>query len=188
MSSRLDRTVAFPALAAALLVLGVQVVLQLVSLLLTAVTFTSNAPGGYLVSLGLGYLSSVVLRWLPFVLGVFLTLWFLVPLAAGLRLWPVILRSILATAGGALILFLVSLLAGLFSGMSVSEGRVFGWGSAILGSVASGFDSGFGYALFTALSAAVGLLPLTVLAGVLVWLRLREHPGDSARPGASGEV
>jgi hypothetical protein len=188
-ATRPTRQRAVVALTAALLVLGAQVVLQLLSTLLSTAVFGLSAPGDFLLSYAFpSYLFSVALGWLPFVVGVFLVLWLLAPIASGLRLGQVLVRSLLAVAGGTVIVFGAYLGTGLFSQISSSEGMVFGWASAIVGSLVAGMDSAFGYALYNALSNAISLVPLTVLAGVLVWVWPRARSVEHADAEVGAEV
>lgn len=187
--SRPSRTTAISAFAVALFVLGAQVILQLLSMLLTATVYASSAPGDFLFHLAFpSYLFSVILSWLPFIVGVFLTLWLLVPIVSELHLGQALVRSLLALAGGTVAVFVAYLGAGLFSQVSSSEGMVFGWAAAVIGSMVSGLDSVLGYAAYNALGNALGLGPLTVLAGLLVWARLRERTTQGTHPAPTADV
>lgn len=177
------------AAAAALIVLGTQIVLQLLSTLVAVATFISNQQDQYLSSVAFpSYLYSLILDSLPFVIGVFLSLWLLAPVAAELRLAHVITRSLLGVAAGALVVFLVYLIGGLLGQISSSEGMVFGWAAAAFGSLVATFGSALNYALYRALSTSIAMIPLTVLAGVLLWLWLREHPAKHPVAGLIDEV
>lgn len=169
--------------------LGTQIVLQLLSTLVTVATFVSNQPDQYLSGFAFPtYLYSLVLDSLPFVIGVFLSLWLLAPVAAELHIGHVVTRSLLAVVGGAVIVFLVYFGGGLLGQISSSEGRVFGWAAAVFGSIVSTFGSALSYALFRALSTAISMIPLTVLAGVLLWVWLRSHPAKHPVAGLIDEV
>ena len=186
---RPTRNGAVVALAVAVVVLGAQVILHLLSTLLTATVYASSGPGDFLLNIALpSYLVSVILSWLPVVIGVFLTLWLLAPISSGLRLGQVLGRSLLAVAGATVVVFLAYLGAGLLSQVSSSEGMVFGWASAIIGSVVSGMSSLFGYTIFNALNSAIGLGPLILLACLLVWAWMRERPAQGVTPAPTAEV
>lgn len=118
---------------------------------------------------------------LPFSIGVFLCFWQLAPIAPKLRLAHVVTRSILATLGGGLLLWLVFVVAqtitGLFSSSPGGTLQVF----ASLGPDALA-------ALFGALSAIVGYSPSVALSGILLWGWLQRHPHSRAVHGALDEV
>lgn len=175
------------ATVAALIVLGVQIVLQLLNAMLWS---------GLIVAQGQGNASNVFLAnvWnlalgsLPFVIGVFLSLWLLAPVAAELHIGHVITRSLLAVLMGAVVIFLVQFSTGLLGQVSDSQGLVFGWASAVFGSVVSSFGSALSNAVLSALGTAISMIPLTVLAGVLLWVWLREHPVKHPVAGLIDEV
>ena len=173
------------AAAAALMVLGTQIVLQLLSTLLYAGVIVAQRSQAEMVSAGLW---AFVLGSLPFVIGVFLSLWLLAPIAAELHIAHVITRSLLAVAAGAVVVFLVYLSGGLLSQVSSSEGMVFGWAYAVFGSLVSTFGSALSNAVYGALGTAINLIPLTVLAGVLLWVWLRGHPAKHPVAGLIDEV
>lgn len=173
------------AAAAALIVLGTQVVLQLLSTLLHLGVIVTQGNQSELLSVSLW---GFVLGPLPFVIGVFLSLWLLAPVAAELHIAHVITRSLLAVAVGAVVVFLVHLSGGLLGQVSSSEGMVFGWAAAAFGSVVSTFGSALGNAVYGALGMAINLVPLSVLAGVLLWVWLRNHPAKHPVAGLIDEV
>jgi hypothetical protein len=161
----------------ALIVLGTQVVQQLLSTALYAgMALTQGNDQTYLTQLFPAYLWALVLGILPFAIGVFLCLWLLAPIAAELHIAHVITRSLLAVAAGALVVFLIQLLESLFRNYDKSAGLTFGWAQGFFTTVTSNADWAFSNALFTALSTAISLIPLTILAGVLLWVWLRAHP------------
>jgi hypothetical protein len=101
---------------------------------------------------------------LPFTVGYFVALWVIAPITHELRVGHVITRSILATGVGATLWF-VSL--GVIATISfVSIGAV--------GEIAPQL----GYALVSALTALITLLPLGVLGGVLQWVWRTGHPSE----------
>ena len=173
------------AAAVALMVLGVQIVQNILSTLLYLDLYIRqvNQPEWLFVGLWGFVLSS-----LPFVIGVFLSLWLLAPIAAELHIGHVITRSLLAVAVGTAVVFLVHLFGGLLGQISSSEGMVFGWAAAVFGSVVSTFGSALSNAVHNALGLAINLAPLTVLAGVLLWVWLRSHPAKHPVAGLIDEV
>lgn len=173
------------AAAVALVVLATQVAQQLLSALLYWDVVFAQGNQSEMLSVSLW---SFVLGPLPFVIGVFLSLWLLAPVAAELHIAHVITRSLLAVAAGAAVVFLVYLLGGLLGQISSSEGMVFGWAAAVFGSVVSTFGSALSNAVHGALGMAINLAPLTVLAGVLLWVWLRSHPAKHPVAGLIDEV
>jgi len=109
---------------------------------------------------------------LPLSVGVFLSLWQLAPIGAELRLAHVLTRALLAAGIGAALVAFVWLVVGgveaaarLFD-PDASEFALFAIGSAAFSGVQR------------AGLAFVGTTPLILLAGVLLWLWLREHSRD----------
>jgi hypothetical protein len=102
---------------------------------------------------------------LPVAIGVFLAFWFIVPLTADLRIAPVLLRSLIA-AGVAAVVTLVFTSVFAAGGAFTSAGAPFGE------SFPRGMD--VAYAVFgtvqTVLDTLIGIIPLVLLVGVLVWL------------------
>ena len=177
------------AAAATLIVLGAEVVQQL----LTTAAYAGLALGqsnsqDVLPVLFPAYLWGLVLGVLPFVIGVFLSLWLLAPVAAELHIAHVITRSLLAVAVGGLVVFLVQLLASLFRNFDSSAGQVFGLASGFFHTVSANADWAFSNSLYLALSTAISLIPLTVLAGVLLWVWLQTHPAKHPVSGLVDEV
>ena len=175
------------AAAAALIVLGAEVVQQV----LTTAAYAGLALGqsnsqDVLPALFPTYLWGLVLGVLPFVVGVFLSLWLLAPVAAELHIAHVITRSLLAVAAGGLIVFLVQLLGSLFRSFDSSAGQVFGWAAGFFTTVSS--NEQWAFSIYTALSTAISLIPLTVLAGVLLWVWLQAHPAKHPVSGLIDEV
>ncbi len=173
------------AASAALIILGTYVVQRLLSSLLYAgVMISQGAVDGLFPSFLLG----TVLGVLPFVIGVFLSLWLLAPVAAELHIAHVITRSLLAAACGAVIVFVVTLLESLFSHYDVSSGQVFGWAFGLFSTVSASAGWAFSNALFGALNLAISLAPITILACVLLWIWLRAHPAKHPVAGLIDEV
>ena len=173
------------AATAALIVLGVQVAQQILSALVYGglmIAQGATAGGAFAVVWG------IVFGSLPFVIGVFLSLWLLAPVAAELRLAHVITRSLLAAAVGAVVVFIVMAIGSLFSNFDESAGLVFGWASGLVSTVSSNVGWALSNAVLGALGTAITLIPLTVLAGVLLWIWLREHPAKHPVAGLIDEV
>lgn len=174
---------------AAAIVLGVQFVERLMSSLLDlSVFFTQSSAMDTISSYFSVYLWGMALTFAMFAVGFFLCLWLLTPIAAELRLSAVIGRSLLATVAGAAVLFVTNLLWSLFSGFDESAGLVFGWAYGALATATSNFGWATSQSIYTALGTAISVVPLTVLAGILVWLWLRAHPVSLHAVGDTGEV
>lgn len=177
------------AAAAALIVLGTRVVLQLLTTAVDAgLALTQSNSSQVLSQLFPYYAWGLVLGILPFAIGVFLCLWLLAPIAAELHIAHVITRSLLAAAAGAVVVFLVQLLGSLFQNFDDSAGRVFGWAQGFFTTVSSNAGWAFSTSLYSALSTAINLIPLTVLAGVLLWVWLRAHPAKHEVSGLIDQV
>jgi len=119
--------------------------------------------------------------------GVFAILWLFAPLTAALRLGGVITRSLLAVAGGAILMLLVTFAIGMQSWLAGAN-----FFSNSLGPAADSFARDGGTAFLAALSStlgqAVNVLPLTVLAVVLTWSWLVRHPAYQAERADAVEV
>lgn len=101
---------------------------------------------------------------LPFTVGYFLALWVIAPITHELRVGHVITRSMLATGVGATLWFVTLGLIGAITMMSIGAP----------GEIAPQL----GYALASALTALITLLPLGVLGGVLQWVWRTGHPSE----------
>jgi hypothetical protein len=126
-------------------------------------------------------LARMLLTCLPFVIGYFLGLWLVAPIAEELRVGHVITRAVLATGIGATLWFIAVAVAGVILVMVPSLGDL----------AISGFASvpvQLGYALEDALSGFIGLLPLGVLSGVLLWLWRKDHAPRHPLSGLIDEV
>lgn len=177
------RATAEAAVAAAgvLAVLVVQRILfTLVSLIGYAGTDLGDAGSLYDLSLYLGgLLQETLVRLLPFALGVFLVLRFVVPVEPGMRLSRVVLGGLLATVAGMLAVIVVAVLLA-FAG-AVTGLNFFGFSFPDLGGA---FRSAW-YAVLQGVTGAFGIAvanaPLVVLAALLLreWRR-------APRGGAGG--
>ena len=87
-----------------------------------------------------------------------------------------------------MIVFLVQLVGMLFQSFDRSAGLVFGWASGFFSTLSSNADWAFSNSLYVALSTAINLIPLTVLAGVLLWIWLRAHPAKHEVSGLIDQV
>lgn len=117
---------------------------------------------------------------LPFVLGVFVGLWLLAPLSHELGVRFVVTRSALAAAAGGLMMIVVNVVIGLVDAVS---------GLSVSGT----FDEAqFGQAMIGAGSSAMRALilytPMVVLAGIVLWIWLRDHPREYDVSGLIDEV
>jgi len=189
LSKNLRRRGALPAFLTALgtgLFLTVQSLLgALVSLIgvqqatngLYELDYTSVAIQGALVSL--------LVTALPFVFGMFVSLWILAPIADELALRFVIARGILAGVIGSLLVFITSIvlvLVGVFDASGSFITATFPWPSV---------ESGLADLLMSlsmALSYLVHLLPVVILAAVLLWHWLRTHDREHSVSGILDEV
>lgn len=121
----------------------------------------------------LGLFSGIFTNIFPFAVGVFLCLWLLTPLTVDQRAGRVIKRSLLAAAAGTVVIFVTSLFFALLSSVNESQGLVYGWVSAGLTSAAGNMGWAAINAIYSAGTSLIYVTPLTTLACLLVWLRLR---------------
>lgn len=119
--------------------------------------------------------------------GVFAILWLFAPLSADLRLGGVIARSLLAVAGGAVLMFLVAFFIGMQSWLASANFFSNSFGPAADSFFRDGGNS-FLVAISSTLGEAVNVLPLTVLAVVLTWSWLVRHPAYQAEEARTVEV
>src|SRR5690554_179338 len=127
----------------------------------------------------------VLSHYLPFSLGVFVTLWLLAPVAADTSLASVIKRSVLAAGVGAVVVVLVRAAvssAGAFSGVGSFFGNSFPSlpYDSVLWALGHGIQAGLG--------SFVQLLPLVMLLVVLSWMWLAKHPSRHAVSAGAVEV
>lgn len=189
MSGRFSSGSALSAVAVALIVFAASIVLRLLSTIVSAIMFGAQSTGLYdLTPLSPMYWWGFLVGPLPFVIGVFLSLWLALPIAAKQSIARVIGTSLLAVAAGAVVIFAVALAGSLLGNFDESAGRVYGWVSGLFSSVSTNADWVVVQALYSAVSLAISLIPLTVLAGVLVWIRLRERSAESVTAGPAAEV
>jgi hypothetical protein len=170
-------------LVAAVMAAGVGVVIFLQRVLQDTLNSLS-VPGSPMSLFAAAWIelgSTLLLVALPFAVGVFLSLWQLAPIASELRLFHVITRALLAAVNGAGVVFVVTVIASvvLTVGDWFPAGTGFA-GTSLLRSLTGALQAGLG----TLASAA----PLVVLAGILLWLWLAEHPSKHAVSGMLDEV
>ncbi|CAN5495355.1 hypothetical protein BH10ACT7_BH10ACT7_24500 [soil metagenome] len=132
-------------------------------------------------------LRDAFLTGIPFALGFFISLWIIAPIAEELRIGHVITRAVLATGVGSSVLFVVLAI------MAIAGAFTFGQPMFGNSFQPPGFDTtyvltGLSGALQGALLAFVGLLPLGVLAGVLLWLWRKDNPPKKPLAGLIDEV
>ena len=121
------------------------------------------------------FVESFVSVTLPYALGVFLSLWLIAPLAGELSVRFVIMRGLLASAVGSVLVLIVAI------------------GTGFVTMIGFGFDiRGFAHSVIVAIGTAVNLFiyttPVVVLAAVLLWLWLREHPREYEVSGLIDEL
>jgi hypothetical protein len=165
------------ALAAAVTAVGLGVFIVIKDLALNAVSLFGIPPeqlGDYswLNYFGLGVLTSVV----PFVIGFFLSLWVVAPVAEALGLGHVISRSALAVGIGSTLAFIVRAIANIVS--SITFDRPFLADSFPELGFGPGIPDLLGQALQGGLVLFISLLPLGVLAGILLWHWRTAHPPE----------
>jgi hypothetical protein len=105
-----------PALVSAALVAAIIFVQQIIGFLFGNLPWqvaggSSQAAASGLQALG----ASLITYTLPFAIGVFASLWLLAPVRAGMRLWPLVGRGLLASLAGAVAVLIVNVLTGLAS-------------------------------------------------------------------------
>lgn len=119
---------------------------------------------------GYGFLTGV----LPFVIGFFLSLWIVGPIAEALGLGHVITRAVLAAGIGATLAFVVRAVANILT--SIAFDRPLLSGSFPLVDFGMGIPGLLGEALKAALVLFITMLPVAVLACVLLWHWRKANP------------
>lgn len=162
------------AAAVAVILVGQSLLREGTGFLLLPLTFTPS-PDVQMSMSRIDWLPTYLAVYLPFAIGFFLSLWLVAPMAEELRIGHVITRAILATGIGATLVFVVGSVLGIIASLS---------GLPIIPSQGEApIPQQLGYALYSALSLLITLLPLGVLAGVLLWHWRRTHPVDYAIEG-----
>jgi hypothetical protein len=132
-------------------------------------------------------LTSALMTSLPFVIGVFLSLWLIAPIGADLHIMHVVMRSGLAAGVGATVVFVVTAIIAVFSRIALA-GTLFGNSFPSPSYDANSLPQELGYLLEGALSGFIAQAPVVVLAGVFLWIWLRQHPVRHAVAGLVDEV
>jgi ABC-type phosphate transport system permease subunit len=123
---------------------------------------------------------------LPLVVGFFLSIWLLAPIASELRLFHVIMRSVLATGVGMTLSFIATAIVSSLRALSF-DGGLFG-ASFPTPFIEGGVAAVLAQSLASSLSGLVAVLPLGILAGVLAWVWLTAHPPKHQVSGMLDEV
>lgn len=180
-----------PALLVAATIVGIQVAQGILSTILYLPLSSRQIPetgANSMLEIFPGMLSGIVTSLLPFAVGVFLCLWLLTPITADRRAMSVIKRSLLAAVAGTVVLFLTSFLFALLGSVNTSDGLVYGWASAGLTSAGGSMGWAATNAMYSAGTSLIYVTPLTILSGLLVWLRLRTRWGEPAKTDGMVEV
>ena len=172
---------------AAAVVLVTHTVLYVLNFLLNAGIMLAQDSGDGMLPL-LVFVSLFGVQLLSFVAGMFLCLWFLTPITAGLRLVQVVGRSLLAALAGGLAWFLIQLVLSLTENFDRSAALAFGWVSGLESTVSSNASWLFSNLVYSSLSTVVSFIPLTVLACVAAWAWLRERQLPPMVTDLHGEV
>jgi hypothetical protein len=161
------------ALASGLVVLAVSLVQNVLNALIGQLAFvgSSGVPAWQWWGSYAGQFATVAV---PLAVGVVLGFWFIAPIGPDLHVAHVITRSLLATAVGAVLVFLTVLLAS--ATPLVTSGLM---GQIRLGQIAGEqFLQSLGIALTTAGSQFLAVAPLVILVGVLQRMWLERHPSE----------
>lgn len=183
MRTALRRRGAVPALLAATGVLAALLVQGVLLGLINTMTLAGmpGAPSslGYLWA---GQLQGALTNALPLAVGVLLSLWLLAPIVPELRLVHVVLRALLATAVGALLVVAVAVIVGFLGSLAGLN-----FFSASFPDLAGPLRSSW----FAVLQGVTGAFrafvvnsPIVVLAAVLLWGWPRRHPLPHEAAGA----
>jgi len=152
------------------------------------VPYLSSEQGPYVLSpFGPSLWPNAVLA-LAFGLGFFVSLWLVAPIAEELRIGHVITRAVLATGVGSTVVFIVFAVLGMVGAFSPSGGSLAGFEFPWPQFSGDSAVVGLGRALETGLQTLVGMLPLGVLAGVLLWLWRKDHPPKHPLAGYIDEI
>jgi len=122
-------------------------------------------------ALGFAFLTTT----LPFVIGFFLSLWFVAPIAEKLGIGHVITRSVLATGIGATLWFIVNSVVQIILAIGFDR-PIFSNSFPQLQYVGPDVPSLMAWSLQGSLLAFVTILPLGVLAGILLWHWRKANP------------
>lgn len=129
--------------------------------------------------------TAIALVVLPVVLGIILSLWLLAPIAAELRLFHVIMRSVLAVGIGSTLAFIEF---AVISVIRVLGGIAYSLPISIVLPQGANVPDVLGSSLGNALNGFSAMLPIGILAGVIAWIWLAAHPPRHAVSGMLDEV
>jgi len=133
-------------------------------------------------------LQGSLLTSLPFAIGVFLMLWQVAPIGPDLRFAHVVTRSVLAAAGGVLVVAFVVVLVAFVTAVTSLPAIFLGPGAGDIPGAFQNFGLQVQQGVFAGLRAFVFELPLVVLGGLLLWGWLQRHPVEHEVAGALDEV
>lgn len=133
-----------------------------------------------------GYqVQSSLLTDLPFAVGVFLSLWQILPIAPELRFAHVVTRALFAGAIGAIAVLLVGVVQTIVLAASAFSGVDLGRASSAAGHA---LGAGLVGSILHAAQTWIGLVPLVVLAGLLLWGWLQRFPPKHPVTGVVDEL
>lgn len=151
---------------------------NLISNLIGLIT-VSSAPGLYDIDYGAylwgDFLTRLFVFVLPITLGIFLSLWAVAPISEVLGLGHVITRSVLAVGIGATLHFVFKTIADVIGALSTDR-PLFSNSFPEVSYNGPGIVFVITQVLQSALTSFVGLLPLVVLAGILLWHWRKANP------------
>ena len=136
---------------------------------------------------GLAFWPTLALA-VAFGIGYFVSLWLVAPIAEELRVGHVITRAVLATGIASTLVFIVFAITGLIGAFSPSGGSLAGFEFPWPRFSGDNAALALGRALQTGLQTLIGMLPLGVLAGVLLWLWRKDHPPKHPLSGYIDEI
>lgn len=178
-----NRHGAFVSSVAALLVGAALIVQRFLEYLIGLLSVLSvGQSGSYFFPFG-----QVLLLTLPFVVGYFVSLWIIAPIAEELRLPHVVTRAILATGVASTVVFVVLAIVGILGAFSW-DGAIFGQSFPTMRFDGGGAVGALARALTSAALTFVSTLALGVLAGVLLWIWRKDHPPRHPLSGLIDEV
>ncbi len=177
------------ALLTATIVFAVLTVQSLLALFANEITTGIIGGGFFAVGSHLWgtYAVTELERIVVFAAGVFITLWIIAPIAAELRLFHVVTRSILAAGVGTVLVFLFALLLSFVGGFGFSGG----FSSSLLANLnfnGSSVMSTLALSVSSTIQTFSSAAPVVVLAGAMLWIWLDRHPRTHQVSGMVDEV
>ena len=152
------------------------------------VPYLSSEQGSHVLSpLGPSLWPNAVLA-VSFGIGFFMSLWLVAPIAEELGVGHVITRAVLATGIASTVVFIAFAIMGVISAFSPGGGALAGFEFPWPRFSGDFAVLALGRALETALQTLIGMLPLGVLAGVLLWLWRKDHPPKHPLSGYIDEI